>query len=324
MNRSRKGFTLVELLVVIGIIALLISILLPALNKVRESSRSVKCLSNLRQLAQGELMMAAERKGYIQPATTYSAANFQDPSRKKFRWRADGQIQDWASALSQYVGKKRAVENLMELSTDEIKVFQCPSDKGLLFEQPGYWLYADAAFGDLAATGGYLPISYGINADIASISDSSGNGRYDPYQGLGVYRGPQKAGSYYPGSQNGEPLQAKLDKVARPTDTMLFADCGTRGDDSAAGNTGIQNGQTLAYSSHWTNTMGAYPGTLENMSRANWMNTKIPYSRHDAKAKDRDQNNGNNGRINVVFVDGHGESIGRESFSRVRISPYRY
>ena len=30
------------------------------------------------------------------------------------------------------------------------------------------------------------------------------------------------------------------------------------------------------------------------------------------------------GRINVVFVDGHGESIGRESFSRVRISPYRY
>jgi prepilin-type N-terminal cleavage/methylation domain-containing protein len=63
--KRRRAFTLVELLVVIGIIAVLVGILLPALNKARDAARRTACLANLRSIGQLVTMYAVQSKGSV-------------------------------------------------------------------------------------------------------------------------------------------------------------------------------------------------------------------------------------------------------------------
>ena len=68
-----RAFTLVELLVVIGIIALLISILIPALGRARDQAQRAKCMANLKTLTEAWVQYANDHKGRLVRAETYPA-----------------------------------------------------------------------------------------------------------------------------------------------------------------------------------------------------------------------------------------------------------
>src|SRR5262249_43910486 len=74
LSDRRRAFTLVELLVVIGIIAVLIAILMPALSKARESAMRTKCATQLREVVAGLTMYANDNKGYLPDHRGYNKA----------------------------------------------------------------------------------------------------------------------------------------------------------------------------------------------------------------------------------------------------------
>jgi len=272
---AARAFTLVELLVVIGIIALLIAILLPALSRAQEMSRSLKCLANLRSLAQATILHANEHRGYMPVAgatftPTASSATpdgMHDHAMLKYSYFNDGgkvRPMGLAGSLARYLGQNVRTDSKAQLEADlEIgtvaRMFICPSDR------EGGWLgFTIAEYTGGNWTGPSSRQSYAFNEAVLGIAE------------------PPEGGV----SQRGCRLRGNLARVRRSDSVFLMTDS-----TNLRGGSPSSPGILVYFNTRFNQTLGDV-----FVDNASGDSVNFDYNRHRKQ-------------MNISFLDGHAESV---------------
>jgi prepilin-type N-terminal cleavage/methylation domain-containing protein len=267
--RSCRAFTLVELLVVIGIIALLISILLPALNKAREQARTVKCSSNMRQIYMYMMMYVQENRGVLPvpptvldgppPTTLYPVAFY---------------FTGGAINLGHADFTQGSLMPYFPPSTDaRQQIFTCPSDMN------------GASTSNLGGSPSVVisNFSYSFNGMLNWSFTGVGTGNTVP-----GYFGKMSGVDGY-----GRPFTAiKMSRIMHASNKLLIIEEQSPNDAIFQ----FVTGSGPAYNFSFPNPSSDYPGSRHGSGRQ--PPGPPPYT---AAA------NGNDGIANYIFADGHGE-----------------
>jgi len=175
---NRRGFTLVELLVVIAIIGILVGLLLPAVQAAREAARKMSCRNNLKQLA---LAMTNYESAFkcLPPSTVVDFRT--SLTANNLAWGVHGRILPFIEqeSLSKLVDLTQGWDSQMAISQVKVSVFSCPSDpEGDNIRDPG---------------GGrplLYPTTYGFNLGTWLVYDPvsrrGGTGAFYPNSFLGL------------------------------------------------------------------------------------------------------------------------------------------
>ena len=280
--RRLKAFTLVELLVVIGIIALLISILLPALNRARGQAKQVQCLSNLRQIGMAMQMHANDHRQHYPLAgdiwksfqsnipsdlTPYDVG---DRGQVNYSYWNDShtRIAPLPVALAPYLGQTNmrldtSLHALQDYNNGSvIRVFTCPANIDQMqggSTQQAMFLASDAY--------GSCPLfqdSYAYNEAVLGWADKGGEG----------------------GVPDHSRCRGNVARVVHPADVVLLADATPRGIDGWM----VYNDGSVK-DTLFTVYLRNYSGGIANAESA-----EFDLNRHY-------------GNMNVLCCDGHGETV---------------